>query len=136
MPSSVALRSSAAPFARNTPGRTTSHPEPRSAAPTGRRHSTPNDSTYPPPFRRLRHRRAPVGLYWSAADRLIEARYLEAILHSTVLTERVRSLQARGEHNPHDFDKYVRQLPIPMFDTNDPRHVRLATLAEEAEKIA
>lgn len=75
-------------------------------------------------------------LYWATVASLDEARYLLAILNSDVLTVRVRPLQARGEHNPRDFDKYVWQLPIPVYDGGDTRHRRLAVLAEEAERIA
>jgi hypothetical protein len=57
-------------------------------------------------------------------------------MNSSVLTERIRPLQARGEHNPRDFDMYVWQMPIPTFDASNARHKRLAALAEEAEKIA
>jgi SAM-dependent methyltransferase len=75
-------------------------------------------------------------LYWGTASSLDEARYLEAILNSEVLTRRVRPLQTRGEHNPRDYDKYIWQLPIPMFSPADPRHARLTQLAESAETIA
>lgn len=75
-------------------------------------------------------------LYWGAANSVEEARYLEAILNSTVLTERIRPLQARGEHNPRDYDMYVWQAPIPLFDPADPRHASLVNLAASAEEIA
>ena len=75
-------------------------------------------------------------LYWGTASCLEEARYLEAVLNSDVITERVRPLQARGQHNPRDYDKYVWQLPIPLYDPEDERHARLAALAERAERIA
>lgn len=52
-------------------------------------------------------------LYWATASTIGEAQYLTAILNSDVLTQLVRPLQARGEHNPRDFDKYIFQLPIP-----------------------
>ena len=75
-------------------------------------------------------------LYWGSVASLKEGRYLEAILNSDVMTLRVRPLQARGEHNPRDFDKYVWQIPIPEYDAANARHQRLAALAEEAESIA
>jgi hypothetical protein len=64
-----------------------------------------------------------------------KARFLTAILNSGVLTEAVRPLQARGEHNPRDFDKYVWQLPIPLFDAQDHTHLRLVELAGKAEQM-
>lgn len=75
-------------------------------------------------------------LYWGSVTSLDEARYLVAILNSVIMTERLRPLQARGEHNPRDYDMYVWQMPVPLFDPVDARHVRLAQLAELAEKIA
>jgi hypothetical protein len=75
-------------------------------------------------------------LYWGPASSLAEARYLEAVLNSEVVTQRLRPLQARGEHNPRHYDKLVWQLPIPLYDPNDERHGRLSTLAELAEQIA
>ena len=76
------------------------------------------------------------GLYWGTVSSLQEGRYLEAILNSDEMTTRVRPLQARGQHNPRHFDKYVWQVPIPAFDCSDERHLRLASLAEQAEAIA
>jgi hypothetical protein len=75
-------------------------------------------------------------LYWARARSLDEARYLTAILNSTTLTNAVRPLQARGEHNPRDFDKYVFQLPIPPYEATDSAHEVLVRLAEQAERVA
>jgi len=75
-------------------------------------------------------------LYWATVATLEEARYLEAILNSDVLTMRVRPLQARGQHNPRDFDKYVWHVPIPAYQEANARHRRIADLAEQAESIA
>lgn len=75
-------------------------------------------------------------LYWATASSLEEAHYLAGILNSEVVTQRVRPLQARGEHNPRDFDKYVWQLPIPIFDPDDNQHKELSHLAAKAEEIA
>jgi hypothetical protein len=75
-------------------------------------------------------------LYWAAVTGLDEARYLTAILNSQILTELVRPLQARGEHNPRDFDKYVFRIPIPLYDPDDHRHRELVELAAAAERVA
>ncbi len=75
-------------------------------------------------------------LYWGALADLDEARYLAAILNSSLLTMAVRPMQARGEHNPRHFDKYIFQLPIPQYDSDDAAHVRLVALAERAEQVA
>ena len=75
-------------------------------------------------------------LYWAAVSTIGEAQYLTAILNSDVLTQLVRPLQARGEHNPRDFDKYIFQLPIPLYDPGNSEHRQLAELAERAEEAA
>jgi len=75
-------------------------------------------------------------LYWGPVTGLDEARYLTAILNSTAVTMAVRPMQARGEHNPRDFDKYIFQLPIPQYDPSDAAHAQLVALAERAEHVA
>jgi hypothetical protein len=75
-------------------------------------------------------------LYWASTSSADEALYLVAILNSDTLTQLVRPLQARGEHNPRHFDKYVFKVPIPMFDRADARHQELAQLALRAERVA
>ena len=73
-------------------------------------------------------------LYWAAVSGFDEARYLTAILNSTVVLERVKPLQALGLFGGRDFDKNVLSIPIPTYDRGDPRHRDLAALAEEAEE--
>jgi len=75
-------------------------------------------------------------LYWASAASLSEARYLTAIFNSDALLELVRPLQGRGEHNPRDFDKYLFQLPIPLYDASTDLHQDLAELAAHAEQVA
>jgi hypothetical protein len=75
-------------------------------------------------------------LYWGPATSLDEARFLIAILNSTALAMAVRPLQSRGEHNPRHYDKYIFQLPIPLYDPHDSDHRSLVELAEQAEQIA
>jgi len=58
-----------------------------------------------------------------------EARYLTVILNSDVLTQLVRLPQGRGEHNPRDFDKYIFQLPIPLYQPTCEEHQQLVHLA-------
>ena len=75
-------------------------------------------------------------LYWAPVASRDEARYLTAILNSTVVTAAVAPMQARGEHNARDFDKYAFQLPIPQYDPKDAEHARLVVLAGQAERVA
>lgn len=75
-------------------------------------------------------------LYWGSTATLDEARYLCAIFNSDALTLAVRPHQGRGEHNPRDFDKYVFQVPFPLYDKNDQHHTKLVELAKQAEVVA
>ena len=61
---------------------------------------------------------------------------MTAILNSDILTLLVRPLQGRGEHNPRDFDKYIFQLPIPLYDEKLSEHRELVELAKRAEQVA
>ncbi|MHB8290243.1 MAG: hypothetical protein ACYDEY_13625, partial [Acidimicrobiales bacterium] len=75
-------------------------------------------------------------LYWAATTTLAEARYLTAILNSSVIGEFVRPYQSVGAFGPRHFDKYVWYVPVPEFDPSDPSHHRLVDLAEQAEDVA
>jgi hypothetical protein len=75
-------------------------------------------------------------LYWAPVDNLAEARFLTALFNSEYVTHTVRHLQARGEHNPRDYDKHIFKLPIPLYDVGDERHRALVDLAERAERVA
>ncbi|NNM46952.1 hypothetical protein [Knoellia koreensis] len=75
-------------------------------------------------------------LYWAAVGSADEGRYLEAILNSHTLLERVRPLQTKGLFGPRDFDKYVFHVPFPVFDPAIPEHIAIAQLAAQAEQVA
>jgi hypothetical protein len=75
-------------------------------------------------------------LYWASASSLDEARYLTAVLNSDAITAAVRPLQARGAFGPRHYDKYIWQLPIPIFNPDDQLHTKLVLLAEHGEQVA
>jgi hypothetical protein len=75
-------------------------------------------------------------LYWASVSGIDEARYLTAILNSDTLTELVRPLQSVGAFGPRDFDKYIFDLSIPLYDANVSAHQRLVDLAYSAEQVA
>lgn len=75
-------------------------------------------------------------LYWAACSSISEARYLQAILNSDTVLERVQPLQAIGLFGPRDFDKNVFSVAIPTYSPDDPDHQRLAQLGEQAETVA
>ena len=73
-------------------------------------------------------------LYWAAANTVDEARFLVAILNSTVLLERVQPFQNLGLFGPRDFDKNVFRAPIPPYDAENQDHTDLAQLSAQAEE--
>lgn len=75
-------------------------------------------------------------LYWGTPLTIEEGHYLAAVLNSDVLTKRLRPLQARGEHNPRHYDKYVWNVPIPRFDAAVALHTELAALGLKARGVA
>lgn len=75
-------------------------------------------------------------LYWAPARTMSEARYLEAILNSPVLLERVKPLQNLGLFGERDFDKYVFLVPFPAWDGGNDDHAAIASLAQRAETVA
>ena len=79
---------------------------------------------------KLRDRRAIVNsdLYWASARSEAEADYLCAILNAPATTDLTRPLMSYGKDERH-IHKHVWELPIPLFDQNDPVHQRLVELA-------
>ena len=75
-------------------------------------------------------------LYWAGFEDTDEARYLCAILNSEALRASVQQYQAQGQWGPRHFDKYVFNVPIPRFDTDNSLHHALAQAAKTAEDIA
>lgn len=75
-------------------------------------------------------------LYWMAADNLVEALFLVAILNSETARKRIENQQSRGQWGARDFDKVIFNLPIPRFDAKVKLHRDLAKAAEQAEKVA
>lgn len=58
------------------------------------------------------------------------------MLNSQALTDAVAPLQARGQHNPRDFDMHVFALPFPIFEWHNEIHQALVELASIAEDVA
>jgi hypothetical protein len=75
-------------------------------------------------------------LYWAPVSSRDEGLYLTAILNSNVVIELVRPMQPKGLFGERDIDKYVWQLPIPLYDGGNKDHAALVSLAEKASKAA
>jgi len=75
-------------------------------------------------------------LYWATVSGPDEARYLTAVLNSPALLAIVQPLQSLGDFGPRDFDKYVWQVPIPLYEESAALHRELVDLAVRAEQVA
>jgi SAM-dependent methyltransferase len=75
-------------------------------------------------------------LYWGPVANVDEGRFLTAILNSSYLSAAVQHMQSRGENTPRHFAKVPFRLPIPLYDSNNDEHLRLASLAERAAILA
>ena len=74
-------------------------------------------------------------LYWAATGNR-EAQYLTAVLNSEAARSRVAAMQARGQWGARHFDKLMFELPIPLFNVNDPLHQELAAATTRAAQVA
>jgi hypothetical protein len=65
-----------------------------------------------------------------------EADYLAALLNSPTIDALIKPMQARGLWGPRDIHKKVWELPIPEYSEKNPKHKKLAEIAEAcAEKV-
>jgi len=85
---------------------------------------------------KLRNRRAVVinGLYWASAASEGEADYICALLNAPATTELTRPLMSYGK-DERDIHKHVWELPMPLFDPNNPVHGRIAQLGAALENV-
>ena len=75
-------------------------------------------------------------LYWGTVASREEGMYLCAILNTPLITLLARPFMSYGK-DERDIDKHVWKLPIPLYDTGNPKHRRLAELgAAEADRVA
>jgi N-6 DNA Methylase len=77
-----------------------------------------------------------VKLYWAAFSNREEANYVAAILNSDTVNLAIKPFQSAGLLGERDIHKKLLELPIPTFDHEDPKHLAIAELGENAGKIA
>lgn len=73
-------------------------------------------------------------LYWGTVNSIEEGRYLCAILNSPMLTQLVRPLMSYGK-DERDVDKHIWRLSIPLYDSGNSVHQRLAALGDQEAAI-
>jgi hypothetical protein len=75
------------------------------------------------------------GLYWASMHSENEADYLCAVMNAPATTELVRPFMSYGK-DERDIHKHVWEVPIPLFDSGNAVHRRLAELGKKAEQLA
>ncbi|MFM9432225.1 N-6 DNA methylase [Arthrobacter sp. MP_2.3] len=75
-------------------------------------------------------------LYWLAVPSEQAGHYLAAILNSQGVLDLVGKYQAQGLFGARHFDKYVWNLPIPLFNARNEGHVELSELGQKAAAVA
>lgn len=75
-------------------------------------------------------------LYWAPASSEAEAQYLAALANSESVRNRIAEYQSRGLFGTQDFDKVMFNLPIPLFDPENPLHGDIARAGARAEEVA
>ncbi|MGH3855829.1 MAG: N-6 DNA methylase [Pseudonocardiaceae bacterium] len=73
-------------------------------------------------------------LYWGTVTSRAEGLYICSILNSPLITDLVRPLMSYGK-DERDIDKHIWKLPIPLFDSRNPTHRRLADLGEQCTDL-
>lgn len=75
-------------------------------------------------------------LYWAAFASAKEADYVAAILNSETVNLAIKPFQAVGLLGERHIHKKLLELPIPVFDHENPRHRDIADLGADARKRA
>lgn len=75
-------------------------------------------------------------LYWAAFSSETEADYVAAVLNSSIANIAIKPFQSTGLLGERDVTKKLLELPIPMFDHQDSKHIRLSELGIKARKAA
>jgi hypothetical protein len=74
-------------------------------------------------------------VYYTETNNKEEAYYLSAVLNSNIVDEAIKPTQTRGLFGARDIHKRPLKLPIPVFDSGQHAHTKLAALGQEAEQI-
>lgn len=77
-----------------------------------------------------------VKLYWAAFSTRQEADYVAAILNSETVNAAIKPFQSVGLLGERDIHKKLLELPIPIFDHQNPKHRTISELGAVARETA
>ncbi|MCY3567313.1 MAG: N-6 DNA methylase, partial [Chloroflexi bacterium] len=74
-------------------------------------------------------------LNWAATRTIEEARYLCSVLNSVAVTKAVEPFMTSGKGGGRHINSYLWNVPIPLYDDQNPLHQQLAELGGQAEEF-
>ncbi len=74
-------------------------------------------------------------LYWTSVDSKDEGIYIEGILNSDCLIEKIRGLQSQGQWGARDIHRHLLKPPIPKYDPKHLLHNDIVNHTKEIKKI-
>ena len=77
-----------------------------------------------------------VSLYWTKVEDRNEGLYLEGILNSDYLTQKISPLQAQGQWGRRHFGRHLLKPYIPKYDSKNKDHENIVNLTKKIRKIA
>ncbi len=75
-------------------------------------------------------------LYYTTVNNKNEGIYLEGILNSDFLIEKIRNLQAQGQWGARHISRHLLKPPIPKYNPQDPLHQDIVSQTQEIKIIA
>jgi SAM-dependent methyltransferase len=77
-----------------------------------------------------------VKLYWAAFSTRAEADYVVAVFNSETVNLAIKPFQSVGLLGERDIHKKLLELPIPVYDHEDPKHQKISELGAKARETA
>ncbi len=77
-----------------------------------------------------------VKLYWAAFNTREEGDYVAAILNSETVNAAIKPFQSVGLLGERDIHKKLLELPIPTYNHEDKKHVKISELGAKAREAA
>ena len=75
-------------------------------------------------------------LYWTTVKNQDEGLYLEGILNSASLVEKIRSLQAEGQWGPRHFHRHLLKPYFPKYNSKEKLHLDIVQNTKKIKLIA
>jgi len=75
-------------------------------------------------------------LYWTTVDSMGEGVFLEGILNSDYLIQKIRHLQAQGQWGARHFGRHLLKPPIPKYNSNNSLHQDIVSYTKTIREIS